>query len=189
MNQSKLRKEILKLCQGIVDSDGNDHDVSPMWIVEQLTALLDAPPEPAERMARVQNSISCPGPNQVPWWIAEKAYEGYSARYGTSQSLERLDQRGGFGTTELDMFFPGWREAIDYTKKLEAQISQLSEQVRELKDRAALVETGFDQLLYESRTVEIYNAVEHGAGGANEELRAYWREWEERPIAIPKGEK
>lgn len=37
----------------------------------------------------------------IPWWLAEIAYENYSARYGTRQSLERLAQRGGFGRDEL----------------------------------------------------------------------------------------
>ena len=46
----------------------------------------------------------------VPRAVAERAYEVYAARYGRSQSLDRLCERGGFGTGELDMFAPGWRE-------------------------------------------------------------------------------
>lgn len=46
----------------------------------------------------------------VPWSVVETAYKNYSALYGTSQSLERLMQRGGFGRSEMDMFCPGWRE-------------------------------------------------------------------------------
>ncbi len=37
----------------------------------------------------------------IPWWLAELAYKDYSKRYGTSQSLERLAERGGFGRLEL----------------------------------------------------------------------------------------
>lgn len=37
----------------------------------------------------------------VPWWLVEIAYEYYSKQYGTSQSLERLAERGGFGGIEL----------------------------------------------------------------------------------------
>lgn len=37
----------------------------------------------------------------IPWWLAEVAYVVYAKRYGTSQSLERLAQRGGFGRGEL----------------------------------------------------------------------------------------
>jgi len=37
----------------------------------------------------------------IPWWLAEEAYERYSELYGSSQSLERLAERGGFGREEL----------------------------------------------------------------------------------------
>lgn len=42
-------------------------------------------------------------PSTIPWWLAEEAYTHYSKRYGTSQSLERLAERGGFGREELLM--------------------------------------------------------------------------------------
>jgi hypothetical protein len=38
---------------------------------------------------------------KIPWELAEEAYEEYSKRYGTSQSLERLAERGGFGVEEI----------------------------------------------------------------------------------------
>jgi len=37
----------------------------------------------------------------IPWWLAEEAYAYYSKRFGTSQTLERLAERGGFGREEL----------------------------------------------------------------------------------------
>lgn len=37
----------------------------------------------------------------IPWWLAEVAYKSYVAKFGTSQSLERLAERGGFGRREL----------------------------------------------------------------------------------------
>jgi hypothetical protein len=45
----------------------------------------------------------------VPEDIARRAYEGYSKRYGTMQSFDRIRERGGFGPSEMDMFVPGWR--------------------------------------------------------------------------------
>lgn len=42
-------------------------------------------------------------PCTIPWWLAEEAYIYYSAKFGTSQSLERLAERGGFGRSELLM--------------------------------------------------------------------------------------
>ena len=37
----------------------------------------------------------------IPWWLAQEAYSYYSSRYGKSQTLERLAERGGFGRQEL----------------------------------------------------------------------------------------
>lgn len=42
-------------------------------------------------------------PSSIPWWLAEIAYQEYSRRFGTQQSLTRLAQRGGFGRAELLM--------------------------------------------------------------------------------------
>lgn len=38
---------------------------------------------------------------EIPWWLAEIAYEYYVELYGSQQSLERLAERGGFGREEL----------------------------------------------------------------------------------------
>ena len=38
---------------------------------------------------------------EVPHVVAEEAYKEYKARYGGSQTLERLGERGGFGSSEL----------------------------------------------------------------------------------------
>jgi hypothetical protein len=59
-----------------------------------------------------------PGPRQIPWSVAEVAYNAYSAKYGSSQSLERLAERGGFGWCEMDIFYPGWRDAVDTSHQL-----------------------------------------------------------------------
>lgn len=37
----------------------------------------------------------------IPWWLAEIAYREYQSRFKTSQSLEQLAERGGFGRFEL----------------------------------------------------------------------------------------
>lgn len=55
----------------------------------------------------------------VPWEIAEKAYEDYSAQYGNRQTLGRLAQRGGFGYEEMDEHFGSerWRDSfVPHTK-------------------------------------------------------------------------
>lgn len=40
-------------------------------------------------------------PSTIPWWLAEEAYKVYSDKFGSSQSLERLAERGGFSREEL----------------------------------------------------------------------------------------
>ena len=39
--------------------------------------------------------------SNIPWWLAELAYESYVRCYGNRQTLERLAERGGFGRGEL----------------------------------------------------------------------------------------
>lgn len=39
----------------------------------------------------------------ITWAEAESIYTDYAYLYGTSQSLERLAQRGGFGRTEIGL--------------------------------------------------------------------------------------
>jgi hypothetical protein len=41
------------------------------------------------------------GGRSIPKVIAEEGYKEYAAQYGTSQSFERLHERGGFGAEEL----------------------------------------------------------------------------------------
>lgn len=38
--------------------------------------------------------------NSIPYEVAEEIYKEYSTRYGTSQSLQRIGERGGFGKME-----------------------------------------------------------------------------------------
>lgn len=59
-----------------------------------------------------------PCPTSIPWSVADKAYAVYRARYGTSQSLQRLADRGGFADSELDDLYPGWREEVSEITKL-----------------------------------------------------------------------
>ena len=51
--------------------------------------------------------------SEIPWRVAEKAYQEYSRLYGTDQSLERLAERGGFGEWEMDNLYPNWRNELE----------------------------------------------------------------------------
>ena len=59
----------------------------------------------------------------IPWWVAEQAYIVYASKYGDSQSLERLAERGGFGISEMDEFFPEWREKASVIEQLQAELA------------------------------------------------------------------
>ncbi|KKN58410.1 hypothetical protein LCGC14_0552230 [marine sediment metagenome] len=52
----------------------------------------------SERMFPIQD-----GP-WIPWSVAEQVYEVYSYLYGTSQSLEGLAERHGFGVAEVEVW-------------------------------------------------------------------------------------
>jgi hypothetical protein len=68
---------------------------------------------------------AAPHPLQIPWSIAEMAYSVYASRYGRSQSLERLAERGGFGPSEMDDLLPDWRAKTDVVCKLVAAVKDL----------------------------------------------------------------
>lgn len=48
-----------------------------------------------------------PAASQIPWWLAEIVYAEYSRRFGSIQSLERINERGGFGREEIIEFLKG----------------------------------------------------------------------------------
>lgn len=50
------------------------------------------------------------GPS-IPWETAEIVYRAYSAIYGTSQTLQRLGERGGFGWGEVEHIFKEFRRS------------------------------------------------------------------------------
>jgi hypothetical protein len=95
------------------------------------------PPQPSEgRMFPVMyQRKDAPGPTRIPWSVADKAYSAYSARYGHSQSLERLAERGGFGAGELDMFVPGWREEVSELAALRSELATEKRISDKLRDR------------------------------------------------------
>lgn len=57
------------------------------------------------RRAPVQSSrVHGKGAGSITWAEHLEAYSFYQARYGNSQSVERLSERGGFGYDELIEF-------------------------------------------------------------------------------------
>ena len=69
----------------------------------------------------------------VPWWVAEQAYIVYAGKYGDSQSLKRLAERGGFGIEEMDEFFPDWRDKCSIIEQLQAKLAKAKKRITELE--------------------------------------------------------
>jgi hypothetical protein len=91
------------------------------------TPVIGGREEIEERRFPIQREYDrkAPHPLSVSWKTAELAYSVYSSKYGTSQSLERLAERGGFGATEMDCFCPDWIERESEITKLKAENAQL----------------------------------------------------------------
>ena len=49
---------------------------------------------------------------RITWEAMFHAYNAYALLFGTDQTMKRLVERGGFGESELDAFYPEWRNHI-----------------------------------------------------------------------------
>ena len=68
------------------------------------------------------------GPS-IPWSVAEIAYAEYARRYGRSQSLQRLAERGGFYVNEMDEYHPRWREEVGEIARLTRERDETCERL------------------------------------------------------------
>lgn len=76
-----------------------------------------------EKMAPVQGYT--PG---IPWSLHLEAYEVYSRKWAPQPALIDLEGRGcrgGFSTSELDEFIPGWRDRASELVRVKAQRDEL----------------------------------------------------------------
>lgn len=96
-------------------------------------------------------------PLAIPWELAELAYSVYRDRYGSSQSLERLAMRGGFGPCEMDEFVPDWRERCDVIAALRAERDAALARVKEVEGERDALRKSF-----------IY-AINHAGGKVSDE--------------------
>lgn len=77
--------------------------------VTRLHAALAQVARATERTAVVQGEHRLPRgtpghlPGRISWVEHEEAWQGYARRYGSSQSAERIHERGGFGYHELTL--------------------------------------------------------------------------------------
>jgi hypothetical protein len=90
-------------------------------LVAQPVAVVEAV---AEKRAPVQGLTG-----GIPWWLHLEAYDAYCKRYSPQPALIDLEGRncrGGFGTSELDLLVPGWRDRISEVGKLRAEVARLT---------------------------------------------------------------
>lgn len=69
-----------------------------------------------------------PGPMQIPWSVAEKAYGAYAQEHGRAQSIERMAERGGFYWSELDKLYPAWRDETSEITRLRSRVAELEKE-------------------------------------------------------------
>ena len=107
-----------------------------------LPEIIAALSDRKERRFPIQNSLAQewragirPGPPGIPWSVAEKAYSVYAAKYGRSQTLERLSERGGFSLGEMDEFYSPWREETSRIFELEGLCNNLEAEAEKHKAR------------------------------------------------------
>lgn len=75
----------------------------------------------------------------IPWSMHLEAYDVYRKRYGQQRALIEGWCRGGFGTNELDIFIPGWRERASEIMQLRHQLAAtIAERDRAVNELAAL---------------------------------------------------
>jgi hypothetical protein len=65
-----------------------------------------------------------------------RAYDAYCKRYGPQKAMIEGWCRGGFGTSELDMFIPGWRDELSEVNRLKSELAALREENAKLKAEA-----------------------------------------------------
>lgn len=100
-----------------------------------------------ERMAPVQGYSA-----GIPWSMHLRAYDAYCKKYGKQQALIEGNCRGGFGTSELDVFVPGWRDELSEMNRLRTKLADAEAQ-------AAVRDDAFRELLKYLHTIHDDRAV------------------------------
>lgn len=82
------------------------------------------------------------GHEPILWATHLRIYEVYSKKFGTSQSAERISERGGFAVEEADKFYPEWRNDNEELELLRKEVKELREENKNLKQQLEL-STGY----------------------------------------------
>jgi hypothetical protein len=80
-----------------------------------------------------------------------RAYDAYCKRYGPQKAMIEGWCRGGFGTSELDMFIPGWRDELSEMNRLRDALAQGIDSLQSFVDDSRDPGTGALSALYMMR--------------------------------------
>lgn len=132
-----------KVIQDAIDAEKSDLEQKLAAALEN-TARLEVENEKLKprKTAPVQGYT-----DGIPWEMHMRAYDVYCKRHGEQKALIQGWCRGGFGTSELDMFIPGWRDELSDRKKVESERDDLARQLEEAKKES-------DARMLESKMIE-----------------------------------
>lgn len=116
----------------MTNDDGDEFRCTEAQIIDLMTRAeirgTNLYRRPPEKRAPVQGLAG-----GIPWSMHLKAYEAYCKKYGAQQALIDLEGRGcrgGFGTEELDMFIPGWRDELAELTKMRVALVACADQFK-----------------------------------------------------------
>jgi hypothetical protein len=99
----------LEEVKGVIEQKRKSEEAKPAEKKPKLSLYTQEPNE-------ISNFPLLKDENGIKWYIpqsiAEKAWKVYDEKYKPNQSLERVKQRGGFSISEMDEFYPEWRNEI-----------------------------------------------------------------------------
>jgi len=125
----------------------------------------------------------------IPWSMHLRAYDAYCKRYRPQPALIEGGCRGGFGTEELDMFIPGWREELSEIAALREKLAAVEGELLCLGEFVASYNRDEELQSLMSRNNELLARAEAAEARATaaearevtpEMLAAAWRAWHSR---------
>ena len=106
----------------------------------------------------------------IPESIAKKAWEYWDRVFDTGQTLQRAKERGGFGVSEMNEFYPNWKnelpEAKEINAKYDAELKALEQSLKE----TTKTETTSNQSEIEAKKADIERRRQEELNKANKQI-------------------
>jgi len=110
---------------------------------DYLTSVIGTNPARDEEVRRIIRKCKCKesaeskektfpmqGGPAISMSLAAEIYKKYSDLYGTSQSLERLGERGGFGWSEIESLYRMWHKKYSQRSPTGQSIRQNTKELK-----------------------------------------------------------